>query len=194
MKPKKESILLSTNTTLLTDNDLRNLYFGDYMKLKEDNRLYEEIKDFEKLKQMIETYLSDYNFVSKAPMDLVVFGFLIEHLSRVCRILKQPNGHGLLIGISGSGRASVTKLATYIADYELFQIEMSKKYTINEWRNDLKVLVRKAGESGTSMAFLFADHQIKDEAFLEDINMLLNSGDIPTLFENEERLEIIEKV
>ena len=81
-----------------------------------------------------------------------------------------------------------------MADYELFQIEVSKKYGLTEWRNDLKSLLRKAGEQGKNVVFLFCDHQIKDEAFLEDINMLLNSGDIPSLFENEERLEIIEHV
>ena len=42
--------------------------------------------------------------------------------------------------------------------------------------------------------FLFGDHQIKEEAFLEDVNMILNTADIPNLYENEERLEIIEKV
>ena len=34
----------------------------------------------------------------------------------------------------------------------------------------------------------------QDESFLEDINMILNTGDIANLYENEERLEIIEKV
>lgn len=131
---------------------------------------------------------------SKVPMDLVIFGFIIEHISRISRIIKQNNGHGLLIGIGGSGRSSATKLATYIAEFELFQVEVSKKYTLTEWRNDIKTLLRKAGEQAVNIVFLFCDHQIKDEAFLEDINMLLNSGDIPSLFENDERLEIIEKV
>lgn len=35
---------------------------------------------------------------------------------------------------------------------------------------------------------------MQDESFLEDINMILNTGDIPNLYDNEERLEIIEKV
>jgi dynein heavy chain len=142
----------------------------------------------------MENYLSEFNLTSKTPMDLVIFGFVIEHVSRINRILKQPNGHALLIGIGGTGRTSAARIATFIADYELFQIEMAKKYTFVEWRSDIKTLLRKAGEKGVNTVFLFADHQVKDVAFLEDINMLLNTADIPSLFENDEKLEIIEKV
>ena len=127
-------------------------------------------------------------------MDLVIFGFVISHVSRISRMLKQPNGNGLLIGIGGTGRTSATKLATFIADFELFQIEVSTKYGVVEWRHDLKHLLRKAGVDGGNIVFLFNDHQIKDESFLEDINMLLNSSDIPSLFENDERNDIIDKV
>jgi hypothetical protein len=42
--------------------------------------------------------------------------------------------------------------------------------------------------------FLFSDNQIKEESFVEDINMILNTADIPNLFAAEEKAEIIEKM
>jgi dynein heavy chain len=174
--------------------DMRSLFFGDYLSASEDEKLYDEITDMNALRESIERYLEEYNLMSKAPMDLVMFQFAIEHISRISRVLKQPNGHALLVGIGGSGRQSAARLAGFIAVYDLFSIEITKNYTTADWKDDLRRLLRKAGDEGTSMVFLFGDHQIKDESFLEDINMILNTGDIPNLFENEDRLEIIEKM
>ena len=64
-------------------------------------------------------------------------------------------------GIGGSGRQSASKLATFIAEYELFEIEITKNYTTVEWREDLRRMLRRAGEENVPTVFLFADHQIK---------------------------------
>ncbi|XP_025109931.1 dynein heavy chain 3, axonemal-like isoform X5 [Pomacea canaliculata] len=176
----------------LKDDDIRGLFFGDY--LNPDSKVYDEITDFKQLTEVMDHYLDEYNTVSKTPMSFVMFKFAIEHISRVSRILLQANGHALLVGVGGSGRQSAAKLASFMADYELFQIEITRTYDVNDWRDDLKRLLRKSGTEGKSLVFLFPDTQIKSESFMEDISMILNTGDVPNIFAADEKAEIIEKM
>lgn len=46
------------------------------------------------------------------------------------------------VGIGGSGRQSAVKLATFMADFDMFMIEITKNYTATEWREDVKKVCR----------------------------------------------------
>ena len=82
----------------------------------------------------------------------------------------------LTVGIGGSGRASATKLAAFMSDYELFQIEITKTYTFTDWREDVKKMMRKAGFDGVSTVFLFGDHQLKVSGLSEEFLIPIVAG------------------
>ena len=151
-----------------------------------ENKAYEEITDFDKMNRVIAESLEEYNQINPAHLNLVMFVDAVRHLNRISRVIRQPQGNALLLGIGGSGRQSLTKLASHMTEYDCFQIELSKTYGMVEWRNDLKRVMLKAGLENISTVFLFADTQIKEEAFLEDLNNVLNAGDVPNIYALDE--------
>ncbi|XP_026203417.1 dynein heavy chain 1, axonemal [Anabas testudineus] len=166
------------------------LLYGDFMIPGAEHKVYTMIGDKEKLVKVMEEYMEDYNQISTTKMKLVLFMDAIEHVCRISRILRQPLGNALLLGMGGSGRQSLTKLASFMSEYECFQIELSKNYGQTEWRGDIKSIMLKAGLQDQQITFLFVDTQIKSESFLEDINNILNSGDVPNLYATDEQERI----
>ncbi|XP_014484361.1 PREDICTED: dynein heavy chain 7, axonemal-like [Dinoponera quadriceps] len=186
--------LLPKKRTRITVDELRNLVYCDFIDVKLDVRLYQEVSDLDQLRDIVETYLNEYNSMTKKPMNLVLFRFAIEHLSKIARIIKQPRSHALLVGIGGSGRQSLTRLASHICDYDVHQIEIAQQYSTYDWHEDIKDIMRKATVSDLHSTFLFSDTQIKEENFLEDISNMLNTGEVPNIFTGEEKVEICEKM
>lgn len=179
-----------------TQESLRDFMFGNYMDMDalEEERKYEEIPSPDEFRDVALQYMQDYNTSHKTKLDIVLFRYALEHLSRICRILAIPSGSGLLVGVSGSGRQSLCKLATVMLSYNIFQPEITNNYGMVSWREDLKKVLREAGGKAKNTTFLFSEGQIKEESFLLDIDALLNSGEVPNLFAIDEKQEILEMV
>ena len=96
----------------------QNQYYSDilndcYMKL--DNNVID---------QKIENIIDEYNGGNcKKPIDIVLFRDAKELLFKINRIISQVNGNGLLVGIGGIGRKTMTQLASFIQNYMLYDLE-----------------------------------------------------------------------
>ncbi|KRX08296.1 P-loop containing nucleoside triphosphate hydrolase [Pseudocohnilembus persalinus] len=167
------------------------ILFSDIMKLEQGSSIYEEIQDRKKFKKALEDKQDDYNFDSTDQLDLVFFEQANEHIQRIARVLRQPRGNCMLIGVGGSGKQSLSKLASFIMKCDVFQIEMIKNYNTVSFREDLQKLLKKTGMEMKPTSFIFTDVQIAYESFLEDINNLLNTGEVPNLFQKKEDIDEI---
>ncbi|XP_044541337.1 dynein axonemal heavy chain 10 [Gracilinanus agilis] len=189
--------------TLVKDNfegDLefvmRNpILFGDFrMALNEgEPRIYEDIQDYEAAKALFQEILEEYN-ESNTKMNLVLFDDALEHLIRVHRIIRMNGGHALLVGVGGSGKQSLARLAAYTAGCEVFEIVLSRGYSEPNFRDDLKNLYVKLGIENKAMIFLFTDGHVAEEGFLELINNMLTSGIVPALFADDEKDNILGQI
>ncbi|NWX97079.1 DYH10 protein, partial [Nothoprocta ornata] len=171
------------------------ILFGDFrMALSEgEPRIYEDIQDYDAAKALFQEILEEYNEVN-IKMNLVLFDDALEHLIRVHRIVRMDHGHALLIGVGGSGKQSLTRLAAYTAGCEVFEIILSRGYGENNFREDLKKLYLKLGIENKSTIFLFTDSHVAEESFLELINNMLTSGMVPALFPDDEKDTILSQI
>ncbi|XP_078146083.1 dynein axonemal heavy chain 6 [Centroberyx gerrardi] len=169
------------------------IIFGDFIKVgvEKADRVYEDLTDMEKIQAVLQDYLDDYNMTFSKETKLVFFQDAIEHVSRIVRMIRQERGNALLVGVGGTGKQSLTRLAAHICGYRCFQIELSRGYNYDSFHEDLRKLYKMAGVEGKDMVFLFTDTQIVVEEFLEDINNMLNSGEVPNLFEKDELEQVL---
>ncbi|XP_069552287.1 dynein axonemal heavy chain 11 [Brachyistius frenatus] len=154
---------------------------------------YAPVTDWSALRTVLTDALESYNELHPA-MNLVLFEDAMQHVCHISRILEAPRGHGLLVGVGGSGKQSLTRLAAYISSVEVFQITLSEGYSIQDFKMDLAGLFLKTGVKNQRVVLLLTDAQIPDERFLVIINDLLASGEIPELFSEEEIKGIVSDV
>ena len=152
----------------------------------EDPRLYGDVGGYQEVRQTFDDILEVYNSdANLKPMTLVLFESALDHLTRIYRLINMPRGNALLVGVGGSGKQSLTKLATFAAGYSLFELTLTRGYGENEFREDIKLLYAEVAKGPTT--FLFTDAHVAEEGFLESINNMLTTGLVPALFAQDEK-------
>ena len=146
---------------------------------------YLPIPDPEHLKKVVDNKLLDYN-EAFAMMDLVLFDQAAGHIARISRIFTNPGGNAMLIGVGGSGKQSLSRLASFISGFEVRQLQVTGSFKVDDLLESFREMFKAAGVKGTPLLFLMTDTQVVDDRFLIYINAILASGWISGLFAKDE--------
>jgi dynein heavy chain len=110
---------------------------------------YESAPTLEALKTVVEGRQVAFNESSKAlKLDLVLFTDAMMHLMRIGRLMCCDRGCALLVGVGGSGKQSLARLAASISGAYTFQIVITKTYNTTNLFEDIKGLYKIAGFKG----------------------------------------------
>lgn len=83
--------------------------------------VYMPVASMKALNKVLVEQLDDYN--SKySMMNLELFDNAMEHVTRICRIIGNPGGNAMLIGVGGSGKQSLSRLASHICGFDVRQL------------------------------------------------------------------------
>jgi dynein heavy chain len=111
--------------------------------LKSDDRLYQQLSDWRQCCSIFLDYQMRHNLSGHSTLKMVFFKEAVEHVLRICRVLQQPGGHLLLIGFDGTGRRTCLELSAFISGHTMFQLNLKRGYSYQEFKDDLKIVSRK---------------------------------------------------
>ncbi|VDO08903.1 unnamed protein product [Haemonchus placei] len=118
---------------------------------------------------------------------------MCELCARVDRALTAPGGSLLLAGRPGLGRADAIRLIANMHQMALFTPKITPNYGQKQFDLELKNVfqdvcpplfqtIQTAISNSEHVVFLLEDYKILQPSFLESINCLISSGEVPGLF------------
>ncbi|CDK26410.1 unnamed protein product [Kuraishia capsulata CBS 1993] len=160
------------------------ILFSDWLSFSYSPATHSQLRSFlrAKLRIFCEEELS---------VNLILYDELIEHVLRINRVLRQPQGHMMLVGPTGSGKTTITKFVAWMNGIEFAHLTPSRAYSLSDFDSMLRDLIKRCGVEGRKSCLLIDDSAVLSPVFLERLNTLLANAEIPGLFEGEDLVLLI---
>merc|ERR1712142_383253 len=144
----------------------------------------EELRDYTKARLKV-------FYEEELDVPLVLFNEVLDHVLRIDRIFRQPQGHLLLIGVSGAGKTTLSRFVAWMNGLTVFQIKVHNKYSAEDFDEDHRQVLRRSGCKDEKICFILDESNVMDSGFLERMNTLLANGEVPGLFEGDEHTTLM---
>lgn len=117
-------------------------------------------------------------------VDLVLYDDMLDHVLRIDRVLRQPQGHMILVGPSTSGKSTLTRFVAWINGLKLIQLNVHAGYKLLDFDSTLRSILLRCA-AGEKICFMIDESSVLETSFIERMNTLLANAEIPGLFEDD---------
>lgn len=111
---------------------------------------------------------------------------MLNHVVKVDRVLKSPQGHMILVGPSGSGKTTLTRFVAWMNGFKTIKLNVTADYKLEDFDAALRDLLLRAGANGEKVCFIIDESTVLSSSFLERMNTLLANSEIPGLFDGDD--------
>ena len=119
-------------------------------------------------------------------LDVVLIRELLDLAAKCDHTLSSPGGSLLLAGRSGVGRRTAMSIVSALHQAKVMFPKMGKAYGLKQFKAELKAAMQLAGIESEQVFLLLEDHNLSSHDYLDMINSLLSSGEVPGLYSSEE--------
>ncbi|KAF0993064.1 hypothetical protein HZS_1322, partial [Henneguya salminicola] len=120
-----------------------------------------------------------------------IFNQFLEISQYINRILYRHQGHLILVGKNGSGRKTVIKFVASLQEIFVFKARWHKYYSLSDFDEELRDLFKRIITKNEKVIFLIDESSALPPLFLERVNVLLSSGDMCDLYQDEKYISLI---
>eukprot|EP01117_Protostelium_nocturnum_P006264 TRINITY_DN2259_c0_g1_i6.p1 TRINITY_DN2259_c0_g1~~TRINITY_DN2259_c0_g1_i6.p1 ORF type:complete len:4259 (-),score=1954.67 TRINITY_DN2259_c0_g1_i6:110-12886(-) len=157
----------------------RPILFSNWLTKEYTNVERSDLRDYVKARLKV-------FYEEELDVPLVLFNEVLDHILRIDRVFRQPQGHALLIGVSGGGKTVLSRFVAWMNGLSIFTIKVNNRYSAQDFDEDLRHVMRRSGCKDEKICFIFDESNVLESSFLERMNTLLASGEVPGLFEGDE--------
>ncbi|KAG5419290.1 DYN1 [Candida metapsilosis] len=161
------------------------ILFSDWMTSKYQSVSSQELKRF--VKERLRVYSEE-----EIESELVLHEEMLDHILRIDRVLKQPQGHLILVGSSSSGRTTLSRFVSWMNGTKVVQLSVKTGYNIDDFDEFLRRLLLRVVD-GERLCLIIDESSMVEASFIERMNVLLANAEVPGLFEGENHASLISK-
>ncbi|CCE61379.1 hypothetical protein TPHA_0A03000 [Tetrapisispora phaffii CBS 4417] len=171
----------------ITNLNMNEILFSNWLSLEYKKVHINELSKF--IEQRFSTFCEEtleYNFV--------LHNECLKEIISVDRVLKQFQGHMMLIGPHKTGKTTIVKFVSWMNGIEVIQLNIHKNYTLDDFENFLRITLLECALNEKPICMLIDESNLTNPVYFERINSLLAKSDISDLFQGEEYDKLISDV